>query len=98
MTREQIDAFIDRWMNTAVNGFNNGHMETVLKALLNSGVTGAYVTYTEFRAAYEADPTTGLRVFVAEDDEFGNDEVIYEYIPGVGVMLAGLELVEDLRT
>lgn len=86
MTPAELQIFINRYFNTAVNAFNNDRMITVLLALLSAGVTAAYDTAEEFQAAVAANPDISMMAFVAQDNIYtGDEDVVLINVPGQGV-------------
>lgn len=98
MTRAKLISMINSYVrNSAVDSYTNLRLNAILLAITGSGVSAVYDTFDEFQAAYESDTATGLKAFVADAAEYGFQDVILEYLPGVGVMVGGLQLIIDLR-
>lgn len=99
MTNEELIAFIEANIrNSAVDAFYGNKLQTVLLNMAKGSSAATLATYTDFETLYTAFPTQQFVAIVTEDDKYGNDGVEYKYIPGLGVMLAGLELIEPIES
>jgi len=97
LTKEELISKINTYVrNSAVDSYTNDRLNSILLALAGGASNEVFQTYTDFRAAYQADTTKSLKGFIISDDVYFNNEVVYEFIPEVGVMLGGLELIEPI--
>lgn len=79
MTPAELDAFIDRWMNSAIDAFTNRRIITVLKNLSTSGITDTFATYDQFEERILANRAAGRDWYIrARVNATG---YIYEYFP-----------------
>lgn len=86
MTPTELNTFIDTYFNTAVNGFNNARMITVLKALVMGGLTGDVQTGADFQQQVTDNPDTPFMAYIENDAVYtGDTEVVLLYLPGRGV-------------
>lgn len=98
MTKEQLITNINRYVrNSAVDSYTDLRLNSILLAIVGGGVSGYYATFEEFQAAYEASPDEALTAFVSDVSAYGFNDVDLKYIPGVGVSVAGLQLIIDIR-
>ena|SRR6186713_2256001 len=98
MTQAEVIAFIDAYFrNSAIDGFQSNRMNTVLKELAGGSVPGSYSTFADFETAYTTNPNSPIQAFVSDVSEYGFNDVVLQYLPGVGVSVAGLQLIIDLR-
>lgn len=98
MTRAEAQYILDTYIrNSAVDAFTNLRLNSVLNLLMNGSISVLYSTFTEFEAAYTASPDAQISAFVEDVGEYGFYDVQLIYFPGVGVSVAGLQLIIDLR-
>lgn len=98
MTQDELIVFIDKWIrNSAVDAFTNMRLNTILKQLTTGSGVVVFDSYESFETLYTTFPDQQFVAIVTLDEKYGNDGVEYKYIPGLGVMLAGLELVEPIE-
>lgn len=97
MTPEEQKQYINTWVrNSAVDAFTNLRLNTILLALLASGVPGKYATSADFDAAIAANPDATIIGFLAQDDEYtGEEDVILMRIPGRGIAQIAADFLTD---
>lgn len=96
MTPTELNAFIERYMGSAVDAFTNARMKTVLLSLLSAGVTNAYATSEDFQAAIIANPDISIMAYIAQDNVYtGDQDVVLLHVPGRGVGQVAVDFITD---
>ena len=99
MNNEELISFIETYVrNSPTDSFTNLRLNAILKNLAQGSSVTVLETYTDFELLYTLAPTKQFVAIVTEDDKYGNDGVEYKFIPGLVVMLAGLELIEPIES